>query len=149
MSDLIADNPKAYFSYEIVEKYVAGIALDGGEVKSIKARHISIKESHVKVIGGEVWLGNANVTPYAYTHDRSIDPTRSRKLLLHKSEINRLIGKVKERGYSIVPLKMFLIRGLIKVEIGLGKGKTNADKRNTIKEKEAKRDMARDSKIYR
>ena len=126
----IIQNKKARFDYEIEEKFEAGLELRGWEVKSIRAGGASIKEAHVFVRNGELFLLNANITPLktASTHEKA-DPTRNRKLLLHKHEIMRLIGRVEQAGYSLIPLDMHFKDGRVKLELGLGKGKKLFEKR--------------------
>ncbi len=141
---VIATNKKARFDYEILETYEAGIVLTGPEVKSVKAGQISIKESFATVKGEEVFLTNAHISPYKQAANIEQEPTRSRKLLLKRSEISSLIGKSKTQGLTLVPTKVYLKRGFVKVEIGLGRGKKLHDKRETIKRKDIKRDIQRD-----
>ena len=137
-------NKKAFHDYFIEERYEAGIALEGWEVKAIRAGHVQIKEAYVLVKGGEVYLVGAHVTPLATasTHVQP-DPTRSRKLLLHAEEINRLIGKTERAGYTLVPLDLHYKAGRIKAEIGLAKGKRQHEKRASEKEMEWKRERNR------
>lgn len=141
---VIATNKKARFDYEILDTYEAGIVLTGPEVKSVKAGQISIKESFATVKGEEVFLTNAHISPYKQASNIEQEPTRSRKLLLKKSEITSLIGKSKTQGLTLIPIKVYLKRGFVKVEIGLGKGKKLHDKREQIKKKDVKREIARD-----
>lgn len=143
---VIATNKKARFDYEILETYEAGIALTGPEVKSIKLGHISIKESFATVKSEEVFLTNAHISPYKQAANIDQYPTRPRKLLLKKSEISSLIGKTKTQGLTLIPTKIYLKRGLVKVEVGLGKGKKKHDKRETIKRKDIKREVEREVK---
>ncbi len=140
----IVQNKKAFHDYFIEERYEAGIALEGWEVKAIRAGHVQIKEAYVLVKGGEVYLVGAHVTPLATasTHVQP-DPTRSRKLLLHAEEINRLIGKTERAGYTLVPLDLHYKAGRIKAEIGLAKGKRQHEKRASEKEMEWKRERNR------
>ncbi|MCB9030222.1 MAG: SsrA-binding protein SmpB [Deltaproteobacteria bacterium] len=140
---LIAQNKKAKFSYHILETYEAGIVLTGYEIKSIRNKGANIKEAYVVAKSGELWLQGAHITPYSYTKDREINPVRSRKLLLKKIEINKLQGKVNERGFTIVPLELYVKNGWAKVKIALAKGKSAPDKRHSIKERDAKREMER------
>ena len=141
---MIATNKKARFDYEILETFEAGIVLTGPEVKSVKAGHISIKESYATVRGEEVFLTNAHISPYKQAANVEQEPTRSRKLLLKKAEIKSLIGKSKTEGLTLIPIQVYLKRGFVKVEIGLGRGKKKHDKRHTIKQKDIKRDIQRE-----
>ena len=140
----IAQNKKAYFDYFIEDKYEAGIVLEGWEVKAIRDHRINIKEAYVVIMRGEIFLIGCHITPLgmASTHVRP-DAIRTRKLLLHNEEIAKLIGKVERAGYTLVPLDMHYKGGRITVEIGLGKGKKQHDKRDTIKERDWERDKAR------
>ena len=140
---VLATNKRGRFDYDITEKVMAGVELMGAEVKSIKAGHISLKGSFVAFRGTEGFLTNAHVSPYPYAHNSGeLDPTRSRKLLLHKKELARLAG-LKTQGLSVIPLAIGLERNLVKVELGIGRGKKLFDKRSTIKEREVNRDIAR------
>ena len=140
----IVENKKAYHDYFVEEKFEAGLVLEGWEVKAIRAGRAQLKEAYVIVKNGEIVLLGAHVTPLptASTHVRA-DPTRTRKLLLHRAEINRLIGKVERAGYTLTPLDLHFIKGRIKLEIGLARGKKQYDKRATIKEREWKREQQR------
>jgi SsrA-binding protein len=141
---VIATNKKARFDYEMLDTYEAGIVLTGPEVKSVKAGQVSIKEAFATVKSEEVFLTNAHISPYKQAAGIEQEPTRSRKLLLKKSEISSLIGKSKTHGLTLIPTKVYLKRGFVKVEIGLGKGKKLHDKREQIKKKDVKREIARD-----
>jgi len=143
-SNTIALNKKAQHDYFIEEQYEAGIALEGWEVKSLRAGRLQLAESYVLIKDGEAWLFGAHVSPLltASTHI-SPDPTRSRRLLLHREELSRLIGAVERKGYTLVPLSMYWKHGLAKLKIGLAKGKKQHDKRATIREREWERDKAR------
>jgi len=140
----IVENKKAYHDYFVEEKFEAGIALQGWEVKAIRAGRAQLKEAYVIVKGGEIVLLGAHVTPLptASTHIQT-DPTRTRKLLLHRPEINRLIGKVERAGYTLTPLDLHYSKGRVKLEIGLARGKKQHDKRAAIKEREWKREQQR------
>jgi len=140
----IIQNKKARFDYTIEDKFEAGLVLRGWEVKSIRAGGASIKESHIFVRDGELFLLNANITPLktASTHEK-VDPTRTRKLLMHKHEIMRLIGRVEQAGYTLIPLDMHFKDGRVKLEIGLGKGKKLYEKRQDASKKEWKRQQER------
>ena len=140
---LIANNKKAYYDYFIEDKYEAGLVLHGTEVKSLRMGKCSIKESYVQIINGEVYIINMNITPYEKGNIFNRDPLRPKKLLLHKQEINKLAGKTSQQGYTIVPLQVYISNGKMKIEIGVGKGKKNYDKRETIKEREDNRFMAK------
>ncbi len=144
---LIANNKKAYFDYFIEEKYEAGISLSGTEVKSLRMGKCSIKEAYVKIEGGEVFVYGMHISPYEKGNIFNKDPLRTRKLLLHKSEINKLRGKISEQGYTIAPLQVYLSGRLVKVEIGLAKGKKNYDKRQDIAKKDQRREVEKDFKI--
>jgi len=140
----ITKNKKAYFNYEILEKLIAGISLIGQEVKSIKSGRISLKATYVVLKNEEAFLIGANIPPYQPKNcPKDYNPERSRKLLLKKSEIKYLIGKTKQKGLTIVPLRVYNIRGKIKVEIGLVKGKKKFDKREIIKKRESEREIRR------
>lgn len=140
----ITTNKKAFFDYEILEKYEAGLALLGFEVKAIKAGHISLQGSYVVIRDNELYLLNANVSPYQPKNTPTdYDPTRSRKLLLHKSEINSLIGKMSHKSLTLVPLSVYINGGKIKLEFALARGKKKFDKRETIKEREDQRKIDR------
>ena len=140
----IVENKKAYHDYFVEEKLEAGIALQGWEVKAIRAGRAQLKEAYVVVKNGEIVLLGAHVTPLptASTHIRA-DPTRTRKLLLHRPEINRLIGKVERAGYTLTPLDLHFSKGRVKLEIGLARGKKQYDKRAAVKEREWKREQQR------
>lgn len=145
---ILANNKKAKHDYFLEEKYEAGIELKGNEVKSIREGKVSIKESHVGDYKGELFIYNMNVTPYEQSYEKNIDPIRTRKLLLHKKEIDKLIGKVSQAGYTMIVNKIYLKDGLIKAEIALAKGKKIYDKRETIKKNDAKRKIERSLKNY-
>jgi SsrA-binding protein len=140
----IAENKKAFHDYFIEERFEAGLALEGWEVKSIRAGRVQLKEAYVIVKGEEVWLLGCHISPLstASTHVNP-DPVRTRKLLLHKREISRLIGKVERAGFALVPLNMHFTKGRIKLEIGLAKGKKQYDKREVEKQKDWDREKAR------
>jgi SsrA-binding protein len=141
---ILATNKRAHFDYEILEKYEAGLVLLGYEVKSIKTGHVSLKESFVTIHDQELYLTNANVPLYKHAGIVSnYDPTRPRKLLLKHSEIKQLIGRTRTKGLTLIPIKMYTKKRLIKLEFGLGKGKKEYDKREKIKEREDKRGMRR------
>jgi SsrA-binding protein len=140
---LIAQNKKAYHDYHVEETLEAGIALTGTEVKSLRAGRVNLRDSYAAVEKGELFLIGTHISPYEQGNIFNHDPLRSRKLLLHAREIRRLYGKVQMAGYTLVPTKMYFKDGRVKVEIGLAKGKTTYDKRQTLAKKEAQRDMER------
>ena len=141
---ILAENKKAYFNYQILEKLEAGISLIGQEVKSIKSRRINLAGSYVVLKNSEVFLIGANVPPYQPKNvPADYNPERSRKLLLKKSEIKYLIGKVKQKGLTLVPLRVYTKRGKIKLEFGVARGKKKVDKRELIKKREAEREIRR------
>ena len=144
---VLSENKKAYFTYQILEKFEAGIALNGQEVKSIKLGRISLMGSYVVIRNGEVYLIGANVPAYQPKNaPADYDPQRSRKLLLRKKEINYLIGKSQQKGLTMIPLKVYTNNGKIKIEFGIGKGKKKFDKRETIKKRETEKEMKRELK---
>lgn len=144
---LVANNKKAYHDYFILETFEAGIALSGTEVKSIRMGKCSIKEAFVRVEKGEVFIYGMHISPYEKGNIFNKDPLRVRKLLLHRFEINKLLGKTKEQGITIMPLKVYLKGSLVKVEIGLARGKKLYDKRQDIAKKDQKREAQREFKI--
>ena len=144
---LIANNKKAYHDYFILDTYEAGIALHGTEVKSLRMGKCSIKESFIRIENGEVFIYGMHISPYEKGNIFNKDPLRIKKLLLHKAEINKLLGKIKEKGMSVVPLKVYLKGSLVKVEIGLAKGKKLYDKRQDIAKKDQRREAERDYKV--
>lgn len=144
---LIANNKKAYHDYFIDETYEAGIELAGTEVKSLRAGNCSIKEAYISVDNGQVYVNKMHINPYEKGNIFNKDPLRKRKLLLHRFEINKLIGKTKEKGYTIVPLKVYFSGSLVKVEIGLARGKKLYDKREALAKHDQKREAERDFKV--
>ncbi len=144
---LIANNKKAYHDYFIEEKYEAGLSLAGTEVKSIRMGKCSLKESFIKVDRGEVFVYGMHISPYEKGNIFNRDPLRIRKLLLHKYEINKLNGAVTVKGYTIVPPQVYLKGGLVKMEIGLARGKKLYDKREDIAKKDLKRESEREFKV--
>ena len=144
---LIANNKKAFHDFFIEDTYEAGIALVGTEVKSLRAGKCSVKESFIRVENGEVYINGMHISPYEKGNIFNKDPLRVRKLLLHKAEINKMLGKTKEKGMSIVPLKVYFKGSLVKVEIGLAKGKKLYDKRQDIAKKDQKREAERDFEV--
>jgi SsrA-binding protein len=139
----VATNRRALRDYEILERLEAGIALTGSEVKSLRGGKGSLTESFARVRDGEVWLENMHIPPYEQGERRRYDPLRARKLLLHRGEIARLIGKSAERGLSLVPMRVYFAHGLAKVELGLGRGKREYEKRQSVAEREAQREIER------
>lgn len=144
---LIANNKKAFHDYFIDETYEAGIALHGTEVKSMRMGKCSIKESFVRIENGEVFVYGMHVSPYEKGNIFNKDPLRIKKLLLHKYEINKLQGKIKEKGYTLVPLQVYFKEGKAKVEIGLARGKKLYDKREDIAKKDQRREAEKEFKI--
>ena len=141
---IIAQNKKAYFNYAVSEKYECGIVLEGTEVKSVKLGNVSFLDSFAEIINGEVWMRNFTIAQYSFTSNFSHNPERPKKLLLHKEEIKRLSRKVEEKGFTLIPLDFYLKNGRVKVTLGLCKGKKMYDKRADIKERDVKRDIARE-----
>ncbi|MDQ7800598.1 MAG: SsrA-binding protein SmpB [Armatimonadota bacterium] len=139
----VVANRRARHDYHLEETYEAGLQLLGSEVKSLRAGRASLQDAYAKVRGGEVWLVNMHIAPYEQAGPFNHDPLRPRKLLLHRAEIRRLVGKVKERGYTLVPLRVYFRRGLAKVELALARGKKQYDKRADIRKREAQRQIAR------
>jgi SsrA-binding protein len=140
----IATNKKAFHDYTIEEVFEAGIALTGTEVKSLRENRASLRDSFATVRNGEVWLHNVHIAPYSHGNRSNVDPDRTRKLLLHKNEIRYLIGKTKEKGLTLVPLRLYFSpAGRVKVELGLARGKKLFDKREAIAEREHKREVER------
>lgn len=145
---VIAQNKKARFEYHIIETFEAGMVLTGAEIKSIRSGGISLNESYVRPHRDGVWLLNSHIKPYSHSGgEKEYDPVRPRKLLLHKHEIDQLRGKVEAKGMTLVPLSIYLKNGRAKLEVALAKGKDNPDKRDSIKERDAKRELARMGKI--
>lgn len=140
---IITVNRRARFDYDISDLYEAGLALQGTEVKSLRQGHVSLKDAYGDVQNGEVYLMNAHIDPYTQGNRNNHEPERPRKLLLHKQEIRRLIGKTQERGLTLIPTRMYFAGGKAKVEIGLAKGKKNYDKRQDLKRRTAERDVER------
>jgi len=140
---LLAQNRKARHDYFIEESFEAGIVLQGTEVKSMRAAKANLKDSYARVENGELMLYNMHISPYNFASHFNHDPLRKRKLLMHKKEIGKLAGYVQEKGYTLIPLSAYLSRGKVKLELALVKGKKNYDKRHTIAEKDAKREIER------
>lgn len=139
----IAQNKRAGFDYAIEETYEAGMVLTGTEIKSIRNRRVNMKDSFARISNGEAWIHNMHISPYEQGNRHNHEPERARKLLLHRKQINQLIGLTKQKGYTLVPLKVYIKNGVAKVLIGLGKGKKKYDKREDLKRKDAKRDIQR------
>ena len=144
---LIANNKKAYFDYFIEDTWEAGIALHGTEVKSVRMGKCSIKEAFIRVEDGEVYVYNMHISPYEKGNIFNKDPLRVKKLLLHRHEVNKILGEVSQKGYTLVPLQVYLKGSLVKVQVGLGRGKKLYDKRDTIAKKDQRREAEKDFKI--
>ncbi|RPF54454.1 SsrA-binding protein SmpB [Aquisalibacillus elongatus] len=142
-SDAIATNRKARHDFFIEETFEAGIVLKGTEIKSIRAGRVNLKDAFARISKGEAYVHNLHISPYEQGNQFNHEPTRARKLLLHKKEINKLIGQTQQKGYSLVPLKIYIKNGVAKLLIGLGKGKKKYDKREDLKQKAMKRDVER------
>lgn len=142
-SGTLTVNRKAFFDYEVLKRYEAGIMLTGTEIKSIRAGKINIRDAYAREEKGEMWLFNAHIAPYENASVQNHDPERPRKLLLHRVQIEELAEQTQQRGQTVVVLSMFLKRGMAKVELGVARGKKSFDKRQTIAEREAGRDIAR------
>jgi SsrA-binding protein len=139
----IATNKKAYKDYFILETYEAGVVLTGTEVKSIRGGKVNFKDSYARLKDGEVYLLNLHISPYEQGNRYNVDPERTRKLLLHRKQIDRLFGKTQEKGLTLVPTKIYMKEGLVKVEVAVAQGKKLYDKREEIKKAEVKRDLQR------
>jgi len=140
---IIASNKKAYHDYEIEATFEAGLVLMGTEVKALRLGQVNIKESYCRIRNGEVFINNMNISPYEQGNRENHDPTRLRKLLLHHAEIDKLIRLTEQKGLTLLPTKIYFKNSLVKLEIGVGRGKKLHDKRQTLKSKEANREMAR------
>ncbi|MBD2306119.1 SsrA-binding protein SmpB [Chroococcidiopsis sp. FACHB-1243] len=146
---VLSDNRKARFLYDILETYEAGLQLMGTEVKSIRAGKLNLQDGYALIRNGEAWLINVHISPYTSSSQYfNHDPRRTRKLLLHRQEIRKLIGKVEQQGLTLVPLKLYLKRGLVKISIGLAKGKKLHDKREDLKRRQDQREIQRAMKNY-
>jgi SsrA-binding protein len=139
----VAVNRRAYHDYFVDEKYEAGIMLTGTEVKSLRAGRCNLRDGFVRIDGHEAWMENVHISPYAQGNLMNHDPMRPRKLLLHRKQIATLIGKVRQKGYTLIPLRVYFTRNHAKVEVGLARGKRQYDKREAIAERDAKREIAR------
>lgn len=140
---LIASNKRARFDYHIVETFEVGIVLTGAEIKSIRQGGVSLAQSFVSTLGDELFLVGAHVEPYAFNASKEYDPVRKRKLLLHRAEIDKISSRIATKGFTCVPLSIYLKQGRAKIEIALEKGKNAPDKRDTIRERDSKREMDR------
>ena len=143
---VIATNRKAFHNYTILETYEAGLVLRGTEVKSLRESQVNFKDCYASVDNDEAWLIGCHISPYHHGTDANHDPERKRKLLLHRREIQRLLGKVAERGLTMIPLRLYFKSGRAKCELGLARGKKLHDKRASIREREAKREMAKEAR---
>jgi SsrA-binding protein len=141
--NVLARNRRANFDYAIEDTHEAGIVLQGTEIKSIRAGKVQLREAFVQIRNNEAWIVNMHISPYEQGNRFNHDPVRTRKLLLHRKQINQLIGKTMQQGYTIVPIQIHLKNGFAKVLVGVGKGKKHYDRREDLKQKEAKRDVAR------
>ena len=139
----VAVNRRAYHDYFVDEKYEAGVVLTGTEVKSLRAGRCNLRDGFVRIDGNEAWLENVHISPYAQGNLMNHEPMRPRKLLLHRRQIATLIGKVRQKGYTLIPLRVYFSRNHAKVEVGLARGKREFDKREAIAERDAKREIAR------
>jgi SsrA-binding protein len=137
----LADNRKALFDYAIEERFEAGIALTGTEIKSMRAGHVNLRDGYARIEKGQAWLRNVHIAPWTHAAHDNHEPLRPRKLLMHKTEIGQLAGAVSQKGYTLVPLRMYTKGGRAKVEIGLARGKKRYEKRQVIEEREAAREM--------
>jgi SsrA-binding protein len=146
---IIAENRKARHEYFIEDEYEAGLVLKGTEVKSLRQGRANLKDSYAKVRNGELFVHQMHISPYPFAYYDNHDPLRIRKLLLHRYEIKRLYGKLAERGYALIPLRLYFREGKVKVLLGLAKGKRQYDKRETLRRRDQKRDMDRIKKEYK
>ena len=140
---VVATNRRARHNYEILDTFEAGMVLRGSEVKSLRAGQVQLKDAYATINRGEMWLENAHIAPYSYATGGGHDPERVRKLLLHRREIDRLTGKINEQGLTLVPLQIYFVHGLAKVEIALAKGRHTFDKRKKLIDRQQKREMDR------
>ncbi len=143
---IIATNRKAFHNFSILETYEAGLVLRGTEVKSLREAQVNFKDCYATIDDGEAWLVGCHISPYHHGSDANHEPDRRRKLLLHKREISRLLGKVAERGLTLVPLRLYFKEGRAKIELGLARGKKLHDKRASIRERESRREMEKESR---
>ncbi len=149
LEKLIASNRKAHHNFEILETYEAGLVLRGTEVKALRDGRADLKESYARVEREEAWLLGCHISPYAQGNRANHDPLRPRKLLLHRGEISRLLGKIMEKGLTLVPLRLYFKEGRVKVELGLARGRKTLDKRQVIREREERREMDREIRARR
>jgi len=140
---VVATNRRARHNYEILDTFEAGMVLRGSEVKSLRAGQVQLKDAYASLHRGELWLENAHIAPYSFAAEGGHDPERNRKLLLHRREIDRLTGKINEQGLTLVPLQIYFVNGLAKIEIALAKGRHTYDKRKKLIERQQKREMDR------
>src|SRR5207244_12069324 len=145
----IATNRRARHEYSILETFEAGVVLRGTEVKSLRAGLVNFKDSYATVRNGEVWLLGCHINPYSHGTDANHDPERDRKLLLHAKEINKLTGKIAERGLTLVPLRLYFKEGRVKIELGLARGRKLHDKRSALREREVRREMDKTARAAR
>ncbi len=138
--ELISDNRKARHDYHVLETFEAGMALEGTEVKAIREGRVNLRDTYCKLEGGEAWVVGMHIGAYSHSGATSHDPIRKRKLLLHRNELNKLLGKTTEKGLTVVPLKMYVRKGRVKLAIALAKGKNTIDKRETIRKRELDRE---------
>src|SRR3989454_9338114 len=143
---IVATNRKAFHNFAILETYEAGLVLRGTEVKSLREAQVNFKDCYAAIDNGEAWLIGCHITPYHHGSDANHDPERKRKLLLHRREIGRLLGKVAERGLTLVPLRLYFKEGRAKVALGLARGKKLHDKRAAIRERDERREMAKEAR---
>lgn len=144
---ILVENRKVRFNYHIIESFEAGLVLTGAEIKSLRNGGGNLADSYVRPIREELFLLGAHIQPYVFTKDKDPDPTRTRKLLLNRAEIDKLSARVAQKGLTIVPLKLYLKKGRAKLEIGLAKGKNAPDKRSSVREREINRELRRDYKL--
>lgn len=140
---LVASNRRAHHNFDILETHEAGLVLQGTEVKSLRASRADLKESYARIDRNEAWLLGLHISPYAQGNRANHDPLRPRKLLLHRGELNRLLGKIMEKGLTLVPLRLYFKQGRAKVELGLARGRKTLDKRHAIREREEQREVSR------
>jgi SsrA-binding protein len=146
---IIAENRKARHDYFIEDKLEAGLVLTGTEVKSLRQGRANLKDSYAKIKNGELWVHQMHISPYPFAYYNNHDPLRVRKLLLHKQEIKKLYGKLNERGFALIPLRLYFREGKVKLLLGLAKGKRQYDKRQAIRRRDEKRDLDRQRKEYK
>ncbi len=139
----VATNRKAYHDYHVEETHEVGIVLTGTEIKSVRAGSVNLKDAYAQVKNGEMWLFNVHISPYEPASRQNVDPDRTRKLLLHRNEINRLMGRVQEKGLTIIPLRMYLKKNRAKIELALVRGKRQYDKREAISKRDSDREIQR------